>query len=67
MHGIASNTNINFYGPVFNILAVSGLISYVSDGKQTTVGFDEHRYDFKADGLVVMTLPMRQYLLAARC
>ncbi|WP_375661238.1 filamentous hemagglutinin [Bartonella sp. CM86QHHN] len=46
VHGIADNTNINFYGPAFNVLVASGLLGYVSDGKQTTVGFDGHRYDF---------------------
>ncbi|WP_330167809.1 filamentous hemagglutinin [Bartonella grahamii] len=47
VHGIANeNTNINFYGPAFNVLVASGLLGYVSDGKQTTIGFDGHRYDF---------------------
>ncbi|WP_396583927.1 filamentous hemagglutinin [Bartonella grahamii] len=47
VHGIANeNTNINFYGPVFNVLVASGLLRYVSDGKKTTIGFDGHRYDF---------------------
>ncbi len=46
VHGIADNTNINFYGPAFNVLVASGLLGYVSDGKQTTIGFDGHRYDF---------------------
>ncbi len=47
VHGIANeNTDINFYGPAFNVLSAAGLISYVSDGKQTTVGFDGHKYDF---------------------
>ncbi|WP_375633219.1 hypothetical protein [Bartonella sp. MM97QHHN] len=46
MHGIADNTNINFYGPASNVLVAYGLLGYVSDGKQTTIGFDGHRYDF---------------------
>ncbi|CDO46871.1 filamentous hemagglutinin [Bartonella henselae] len=47
VHGIANeNTNINLYGPAFNVLVASDLLGYVSDGKQTTVGFDGHRYDF---------------------
>ncbi len=45
VHGIADNTNINFYGPAFNLLVASGLLGYVSDGKQTTIGFDGNRYD----------------------
>ncbi|WP_246787203.1 filamentous hemagglutinin [Bartonella taylorii] len=45
VHGIADNTNINFYGPAFNVLVASGLLGYVSDGKQTTIGFDGNRYD----------------------
>ncbi|MDM9996048.1 filamentous hemagglutinin, partial [Bartonella henselae] len=40
------NTTINLYGPAFNVLVASDLLGYVSDGKQTTVGFDGHRYDF---------------------
>ncbi len=47
VHGIANeNTTINFYGPAFNALFASGLLGYVSDSKQTTIGFDGHRYDF---------------------
>ncbi|GAA5113021.1 hypothetical protein GCM10023261_17350 [Bartonella jaculi] len=47
VHGIGNeNMNINFYGPAFNVLSASGLFTYVSDGKQTTVGFDGHKYDF---------------------
>ncbi|WP_457911895.1 hemagglutinin repeat-containing protein [Bartonella henselae] len=47
VHGIANkNTTINLYGPAFNVLVASDLLGYVSDGKQTTVGFDGHRYDF---------------------
>ncbi|WP_375685708.1 filamentous hemagglutinin [Bartonella sp. AP21QHHD] len=45
VHGIADNTNINFYGPAFNVLVASGLLGYVSGGKQTTIGFDGHRFD----------------------
>ncbi len=46
VHGIANeNMNINLYGPAANILAASVLLAYVSDGKQTTVGFDGHGYD----------------------
>ncbi|WP_375693641.1 filamentous hemagglutinin [Bartonella sp. AP122HLJHH] len=47
VHGIANeNTTINLYGPAFNALVASGLLGYVSDGKQTTIGFDGNRYDF---------------------
>uniref|UniRef100_UPI0035D0CB6B hemagglutinin repeat-containing protein n=1 Tax=unclassified Bartonella TaxID=2645622 RepID=UPI0035D0CB6B len=47
VHGIANeNTTINLYGPAFNVLVASGLLGYVSDGKQTIVGFDGNRYDF---------------------
>ncbi|WP_254473161.1 hemagglutinin repeat-containing protein [Bartonella sp. B1098] len=47
VHGIANeNMNINLYGPAFNALVAAGLLGYVSDGKQTTVGFDGHKYDF---------------------
>ncbi|EJF78438.1 Uncharacterised protein [Candidatus Bartonella washoeensis] len=46
VHGIADNTNINFYGSAFNALVASALLTYVSDGKQTTVGIDGYRYDF---------------------
>ncbi|UTO28636.1 filamentous hemagglutinin [Bartonella harrusi] len=46
VHGIADNTHINFYGPAFNVSVAAGLLGYVSDGKQTTIGFDGNRYDF---------------------
>ncbi|UTO28856.1 filamentous hemagglutinin [Bartonella harrusi] len=46
VHGIADNTKINFYGPAANAAATAGLLGYVSDGKQTTVGFDGHKDDF---------------------
>ncbi|WP_375679200.1 MULTISPECIES: filamentous hemagglutinin [unclassified Bartonella] len=46
VRGIADNTNINFYGPAFNVLVAYGLLGYVSDGKQTTIGFDGNRFDF---------------------
>nr|WP_172462896.1 hemagglutinin repeat-containing protein [Bartonella doshiae] len=46
VHGIADNTNINFYGPAFNALTASGLLTYVSDNKQTSVGLENHQYDF---------------------
>ncbi|WP_375705879.1 hemagglutinin repeat-containing protein, partial [Bartonella sp. AA2SXKL] len=62
VHGIADNTNINFYGPAFNVLVASGLLGYVSDGKQTTIGFDGNRYDFVSriiggNGYTYGTLP----------
>ncbi|WP_208436790.1 hypothetical protein, partial [Bartonella doshiae] len=37
---------INFYGPAFNALTASGLLTYVSDNKQTSVGLENHQYDF---------------------
>ncbi|WP_246067905.1 filamentous hemagglutinin [Bartonella saheliensis] len=46
VHGIANNTTISFHGPAANVLAAANLLRYLSDGKQTTVGFDGHRYDF---------------------
>ncbi|WP_245289007.1 filamentous hemagglutinin [Bartonella henselae] len=46
VHGVAKNTNIKFFGPAANASATAGLLGYASDGKQTTVGFDGHRYDF---------------------
>ncbi|WP_244614022.1 hemagglutinin repeat-containing protein [Bartonella kosoyi] len=46
INDVAGNTTINFYGPAANVLAASGLLRYVSGGKQTTIGFDGHRYDF---------------------
>ncbi|MCZ2159278.1 hemagglutinin repeat-containing protein, partial [Bartonella sp. 220] len=42
----ADNTNVNLYAPASNAEAMAGLLSYVSRGKQTTVGFNGHRYDF---------------------
>ncbi|QEE12017.1 hemagglutinin repeat-containing protein [Bartonella krasnovii] len=47
VHGIANeNTDINFYGPAFNVLSAVDLLRYLRDGKQTTIGFDGHKYDF---------------------
>ncbi len=63
VHGIANeNTTINLYGPAFNVLVASGLLGYVSDGKQTTIGFDGNRYDFVSriiggNGYTYGTLP----------
>ncbi|WP_375674251.1 filamentous hemagglutinin, partial [Bartonella sp. AA18HLJMS] len=63
VHGIANeNTTINLYGPAFNVLVAAGLLDYVSDGKQTTIGFDGNRYDFVSriiggNGYTYGTLP----------
>lgn len=46
VHGIADNTKINLYVPAANALAAAGLLRYMKNGKQTSVGFDGHRYDF---------------------
>ncbi|WP_375671004.1 filamentous hemagglutinin [Bartonella sp. CL434QHHD] len=46
VNDVAGNTTISFYGPAANVLAASGLLGYVSGGKQTTIGFDGNRYDF---------------------
>lgn len=47
VHGIANeNTDINFYGPAFNVLSAVDLLRYLRDGKQTTIGFDGHKCVF---------------------
>ncbi len=46
VNDVAGNTTISFHGPAANVLAASGLLGYVSGGKQTTIGFDGNRYDF---------------------
>ncbi|USP03050.1 hemagglutinin repeat-containing protein [Bartonella taylorii] len=46
VNDVAGNTTISFFGPAANVLAASGLLGYVSGGKQTTIGFDGNRYDF---------------------
>ncbi|QEE12023.1 filamentous hemagglutinin [Bartonella krasnovii] len=46
VHGIAENTTMSFHGPAANVLAAAGLLRYLRDGKQTTIGFDGHKYDF---------------------
>ncbi|WP_375645094.1 filamentous hemagglutinin [Bartonella sp. MR100HLJHH] len=46
VNDVAGNTTISFHGPAANVLAASGLLGYVSGGKQTTIGFDGHRFDF---------------------
>ncbi|WP_375654108.1 filamentous hemagglutinin [Bartonella sp. AP19HLJMH] len=45
VNDVAGNTTISFHGPAANVLAASGLLGYVSGGKQTTIGFDGHRFD----------------------
>ncbi|WP_375680306.1 MULTISPECIES: hypothetical protein [unclassified Bartonella] len=45
VNGIAGNTTISFHGPAANVLVASGLLGYVSDGKQTTIGFQEDIVD----------------------
>ncbi len=46
VNDVAGKTTISFHGPAANVLAASGLLGYVSGGKQTTIGFDGHRFDF---------------------
>nr|WP_172462900.1 hemagglutinin repeat-containing protein [Bartonella doshiae] len=46
VNDVAGNTTISFHGPAANVLSASGLLGYVSGGKQTSIGFDGHRYDF---------------------
>ncbi|CDO49841.1 hypothetical protein [Bartonella tribocorum] len=45
VNDVAGNTTVSLYGPAANVLAASGLLKYVSGGKQTTIGVDGHRYD----------------------
>ncbi|WP_039758251.1 hemagglutinin repeat-containing protein [Bartonella queenslandensis] len=46
VHGIADNTEINFQGPAFNAARAANLLDYVSDGKQISVGLENHADDF---------------------
>ncbi|QLC51436.1 hypothetical protein HWV54_00315 [Bartonella alsatica] len=46
MRNIAGNININLYAPASNAAAVADKLNRLNNGKQTTVGFDGHRYDF---------------------
>ncbi|MBB6160199.1 filamentous hemagglutinin, partial [Bartonella doshiae] len=44
--GIAGKTNVNLYGPAANAEATADMLKYLRGDKQTSVGFDGHRYDF---------------------
>ncbi|SUV44417.1 Uncharacterised protein [Bartonella doshiae] len=44
--GIAGKTNVNLYGPASNAEATADMLKYLRGDKQTSVGFDGHRYDF---------------------
>ncbi|WP_019221832.1 hemagglutinin repeat-containing protein, partial [Bartonella senegalensis] len=46
IHGIAGNTSINLFGPAYNAQSMANTLDYLSDGKQTTVGLENHAYDF---------------------
>lgn len=46
IHGIASNTSINLLGPAYNAQSMANMLDYLSDGKQTSVGLENHAYDF---------------------
>ncbi len=46
VHGIAKNTRIKFYGPAANAEATADMLKYLRGDKQTSIGFDGHRYDF---------------------
>ncbi|UNF47654.1 filamentous hemagglutinin [Bartonella krasnovii] len=46
VHGIAKNTTIKFVGPAANALATAGLLSYASDGEQTSIELENHADDF---------------------
>ncbi|UNF45995.1 filamentous hemagglutinin [Bartonella krasnovii] len=46
VHGIANNTTIKFVGPAANALATAGLLSYASDGEQTSIELENHADDF---------------------
>ncbi|MCZ2159235.1 hemagglutinin repeat-containing protein, partial [Bartonella sp. 220] len=64
----ADNTNVNLYAPASNAGAMAGLLSYVSRGKQTTVGFDGHKYDFVSrwiggNGFTYETVPAGSSML----
>ncbi|QEE08877.1 filamentous hemagglutinin [Bartonella kosoyi] len=46
IHGIAGNTSINLFGPAYNAQSMANTLDYLSDGKQTSVGLENHAYDF---------------------
>ncbi|WP_273760769.1 hypothetical protein [Bartonella sp. ML70XJBT.G] len=46
IHNIAGNTSINLFGPAYNAQSMANTLDYLSDGKQTSVGLENHAYDF---------------------
>ncbi|WP_273721988.1 MULTISPECIES: hypothetical protein [unclassified Bartonella] len=46
IHSIAGNTSINLFGPAYNAQSMANTLDYLSDGKQTSVGLENHAYDF---------------------
>ncbi|WP_254473152.1 filamentous hemagglutinin [Bartonella sp. B1098] len=51
VHGIAKNTTIKFVGPAANAWATAGLLSYLSDGEQTSIKLENHVDDFVGVGI----------------
>ncbi|EJF86039.1 hemagglutinin repeat-containing protein, partial [Candidatus Bartonella washoeensis] len=46
MYGIAGKTTINLFAPAYNAQAMANRLDKLSDGKQTSVGLENHKYDF---------------------
>ncbi len=46
IHGIAGNTSINLFAPAYNAQSMANTLDYLSDGKQTSVGLENHADDF---------------------
>ncbi len=46
VHGIAKETRVNFFGPAYNTQNMANTLYILRDGKQTTVGLENHADDF---------------------
>ncbi|WP_375659647.1 hypothetical protein, partial [Bartonella sp. MR30HLJHH] len=46
VHGIAKETTVNFFGPAYNTQDMADTLYILRDGKQTTVGLENHADDF---------------------
>ncbi|EJF81739.1 filamentous hemagglutinin family domain-containing protein [Candidatus Bartonella washoeensis Sb944nv] len=46
MYGIAGKTTINLFAPAYNAQVIADTLDKLSGGKQTSVGLENHKYDF---------------------
>ncbi|WP_406604378.1 hemagglutinin repeat-containing protein [Bartonella gliris] len=46
VYGLAGETEIKLFAPAFNAQSMANMLDKLSDGKQISVGLENHRYDF---------------------